>query len=236
MKKIFNTENLIRFIFFTFIASTIYVVVRIVLAPTVAPSAEITIRVKSDYVLMLVQCLLGVLALLIPRILKDRIKLNIPNAMIIAYAVFLYCAIYLGEVRNFYYRIPHWDTILHTFSGVALGALGFFLVNLLNKPKSIPLSMSPVFIALFAFFFALALGAMWEMYEFTIDYFLHTNSQKYALESGQMLVGQDALMDTMKDLVVDALGALVMSLIGFFSLKKDKRWIDQFQITVEKAN
>jgi len=230
MKKVFNAKNLMRFIFITFIASIAYVVVRIIIAPTVEPPSDIAVRVKSDYTLMLLQCIFGVLAMLLPGYLRSKVRLNIPNAMMIAYAVFLYCGIYLGEVRNFYYNVPHWDTILHIFSGAALGALGFSIVSLLNKPKSASFSLSPVFVAIFAFCFALALGVIWEIYEFLMDSILNTNMQKYALESGELLIGQAALADTMKDLIVDAIGAFAMSVIGYISLKHNKGWLERVHI------
>ena len=150
MKKIFNTKNLLRFITGTFIVSIAFIVVRIILAPVTADPADIGVRVKSDYVLMLLQCCIGLFAMFLPGILRRTMNLTIPSVMLILYAVFLYCAIYLGEVRNFYFTVPHWDTILHTFSGAALGAFGFSLVSLMNKAESVPLSLSPLFVALFA--------------------------------------------------------------------------------------
>lgn len=230
MKKIFNTANLMRFIFATFIASIVYVAVRIILAPTVSPPSDITVRVKSDYALMLLQSIFGAIAILLPGYIRRRARLNIPDAMMIAYAVFLYCAIFLGEVRNFYYIVPHWDTILHTFSGAALGALGFSLVTLLNKSDSIQFDLSPVFVAVFALCFALALGVIWEIYEFTIDCLLKTNMQKYALETGEQLIGQAALADTMKDLIVDAIGAFTISAVGYVSLINKKSFLEKLRI------
>ena len=229
-KKLFNTKILTIFVLFTFVISFVYVSVRIALAPTIAPSSEITIRVKSDYILMLLQSLLGIIAMLLPSIIRHKTKLYIPSFMLCVYAIFLYCAIYLGEVRNFYYSVPHWDTILHIFSGSALGALGFSIVNLLNKSETVTYSLSPGFVALFAFLFSLSLGVLWEIYEFSMDYFLHTNMQKYALESGELLAGQAAILDTMKDLIVDTLGAFVMSTIGYISLKDKRNWLEKFQI------
>ena len=73
-----------------------------------------TQRTKSDYVLMLIQCLLGIVAMIIPNIVVKRKNVQIPSNMYIFYLIFLYCAIFLGEVRSFYYLIPEWDTILHT--------------------------------------------------------------------------------------------------------------------------
>ena len=229
-RRLINTKRLMIFIFFTFMVSIAYVSVRIATAPTVAPSAEGIVRVKSDYVLMLVQCILGAVAMTIPGFLWRTFRLSIPGVMMAMYAGFLYCAIYLGEVRNFYYKIPHWDTILHTFSGAALGALGFSLVSLLNKSETVPVSLSPIFVALFAFCFAASLGVLWEIYEFSVDYFLHTNMQKYALETGEKLSGQMAIIDTMKDLIVDAIGAAAVSIAGYISMKDKKGWLERFQL------
>ena len=51
--------------------------------------------------------------------------------------------------------------------------------------------------------------------------------QKFALEDGTALVGRDALWDTMKDIIVDTVGALVMSVIGYISLKYKKGWVEK---------
>ena len=230
VKKIFNTKNLIRFVFLTFVASNVFVIIRMILSPAIAPLSDTAIRVKSDYILMLLQSLLGITAMLLPGMLNKKFRLSVPSIMIIFYAVFLYCAIYLGEVRAFYYRVPHWDTTMHTFSGAALGALGFSVVSLLNKSDSAAFHLSPGFVALFSFCFALMLGVLWEIYEFAMDYFLGTNMQKFMLESGELLIGQKALTDTMKDLIVDAIGAFTMSVIGYISLKYNKGWIERVKV------
>ncbi|MCL2771953.1 MAG: hypothetical protein FWD71_01270 [Oscillospiraceae bacterium] len=233
IKRIFKLKYLLRFVLFTFAASIIYVTVRIILAPTVAPdtNTDVVIRVKSDYALMLAQSIVGVIAMLLPGLLERRIHLHIPSIMLVSYALFLFGAIYLGEVRRFYYTVPNWDTILHVFSAAALGSIGFSIVNILNKSEAVAFSLSPVFVALFAFCFALSLGAMWEIYEFSMDGVLHTNMQKYALESGEKLIGQAALSDTMKDIIVDAIGAFVMSSIGYISLKYKKNWLKNLEVT-----
>ncbi len=234
LKKIFNGKTMLWFIFITLLFSAIFLTIEIILAPTVAPEGDITVRVKGDYVLMLSQCILGVFALMLPRILQKRSHVYIPSRMIIVYALFLYCAIYLGEVRAFYYNVPHWDTILHTFSGAMLGALGFSFISILNKTDSVPLNLSPIFVAAFTLCFAVTLGVIWEIYEFSADLILHTNMQKFAFENGDPLIGQTALMDTMKDLIVDTVGAFIMSVIGYISLKYDKDWLEKLQLKINK--
>jgi uncharacterized membrane protein YjdF len=101
-----------------------------------------------------------------------------------------------------------------------LGALGFVLVDILNKDSKVAVDLSPFFVAAFAFCFALAVGALWEVYEFSFDAVLGLNMQKHTTESGVALVGKTALSDTMKDIIIDALAALVVSVLGYILNKR----------------
>ncbi|MEN8078151.1 hypothetical protein ABFP60_14385 [Clostridioides difficile] len=230
-----NWQKLLNyFVLITLISTIIFLVFAINKAPTVADPNEPFIRIKSDYALMLSQCVLGVVAMLLPGMLKHKLRIDIPSNMLILYTLFLYSAIYLGEVKSFYYNVPNWDNILHTFSGAMIGALGFSIVTLLNKTEEVPINLSPIFVALFSFCFAVTLGVVWEFYEFTFDGVLGLNMQKFALENGTQLIGRAALVDTMVDLFVDAVGALIMSIIGYISLKYNKGWIEKLQVRIKK--
>ena len=234
MIKQWNWSKILSmFVFASLLVSAIFVAVRLVLAPS-QPDGSNFERLKSDYVLMLVQCVLGMVVLLLPSVIARRLKIEIPSGMMILFVIFLYCAIYLGEVRSFYYHIQSWDTVLHWFSGAMIGALGFSFVALFNNSERIPVNLSPFFVAAFAFCFAVTLGVFWEFYEYSFDGLLGLNMQKFALEDGTQLVGRAALQDTMKDLVVDAVGAFAASLIGYISLKHKKGWIEKFQIIRKK--
>ena len=232
--KIRKKKNLTKIISNVVLASFViplgFIIYKIITAPVSNDLHVANLKVKSDYVLMFIQCLLGIVALFIPNIISKKKKIMIPNTMYIVYVIFLYAAIFLGEVRDFYYRVPHWDTILHTFSGAGIGALGFSVVSLLNKNENIKFNLSPFFVSLFAFCFAVMVGVFWEIYEFSFDGLLGLNMQKFALENGNLLVGRMALKDTMKDLIVDTLGAFFMCFIGYVSLKYKKGWIDKLII------
>ena len=204
----------------TLILSVGYAAIRCIMAPAEIEDGKPYQKLKSDYILMILQCTLGIIVMMLPTFISHKWKIVVPNAIVILYYIFLYCAIYLGEVRNFYFVIPYWDTILHAFSGAMLGALGFILVDLLNKDQKVHVNLSPFFISLFAFCFALAVGAMWEVYEFSFDALLGLNMQKHTTETGTALVGTAALADTMKDIIVDALAALGVSIIGGIATKK----------------
>lgn len=231
LKRIFNGKMLIQFIFWSLALSVVFVTVRMILAPTTTDDPSV--RVKSDYVLSILQCCVGVAAMLLPDLLRKRLRISVPSKMIIAYALFLYCAIYLGEVRSFYFNVPHWDVVLHVFSGSMLGALGFSVITFLNKADRIPMNLSPIFVVFFSFCFAVTMGVVWEFYEFIADGLLGTNMQKFALEGGEALVGREALTDTMKDLFVDAIGAGIISVFGYISLKHKKGWLEKIQLKAE---
>jgi uncharacterized membrane protein YjdF len=219
------------FVFSTLVASTVFSLINVILSPSGAVKQVQFQKLKSDYVLMLIQCIMGIIIMFLPSMLERRWKINVPGFMHIVFVVFLYAAIYLGEVRSFYYHIPHWDTVLHTFSGAMIGALGFSVVRLLNDSEKVSINLSPLFVAIFAFSFALAIGALWEVYEFSFDKLLGLNMQKFAYEDGSLRVGRDALSDTMKDLIVDALGALGTSIMGYISLRFKKGWLEMFEVT-----
>ncbi len=208
-------------LFASLLISIAYIIIKIIQAPSVITD-EAYERLRSDYVLSLLQCILGLIVMFIPAFVERKFYIDIPNKMEVAYFVFLYCAIYLGEVRNFYHLIPYWDTILHAISGAMLGTLGFTLVSFLNDMGILDTHLSPFFIALFAFCFALTAGALWEIYEFLADSVLGTNMQRYMTLDGTMLVGHAALRDTMKDLIVDAISALAVAIIGYYTIKMNK--------------
>lgn len=218
------------YVFVSLTLAIIGIIIMMIIAPSTQKTDDPNGKIKSDYVLMLTQCALGMIVLFLPGIIEHKVKIEIPSKMMILFTLFIYAATFLGEVRSFYYRVPHFDTILHTLSGGMIAALGFSLIAFLNNSDKIPVTLSPIFVACFTFCFALALGGLWEIYEFLADGVLGTNMQKFALEDGTNLIGRVAVMDTMKDIIVDAVGAFVISVIGYISLKYEKGWIEKLQI------
>ena len=203
----------------SFVASIIFVIVRLFIAPG-TPNENLPFqKVRSDYALMLAQCVLGLFMIYLPYLLQKKWKILFPDMMYILFFIFLYCAIYLGEVRSFYYTVAHWDTILHLTSAAMLATLGFNIVSLLNDSTVVKMNMSPFFVAFFAFCFAVMAGAIWEIYEFTFDGILGFNMQKFATYEGVQLIGRAAVMDTMKDICADTISALVVSILGYTQLR-----------------
>ena len=211
----------------------IYTLVRFIISPADRPDDALFFKIKSDYLLMFLQCLLGIAVMSLPSILNKKWNIVLPTTVCILYYVFLYCAIFLGEVFKFYYIVPHWDTLMHAFSGAMLGALGFELVDFLNKDSHVKVSLSPFFVSLFAFCFALAMGSLWEIYEFAFDSFLGLNMQKHTTWEDIPLVGRLALADTMKDIIIDAIAAFAVAAIGFVTNRKKRK--DPIAATFKEA-
>ena len=78
------------------------------------------------------------------------------------------------------------------------------------------MNLSPIFVIIVAFCFALTMGVFWEIFEFGADRLSGFNMQKFRMP------GQDGLVDTMEDLIVDAIGAFVACIVGWKYMKKKK--------------
>lgn len=218
-KKIKFTTVIGIILFLSMFFSLGYAIIKFIQAPTTVSDTEPYQKLKSDYLLMITQCCLGITVMALPSFISKKLKVVVPNAIVVVYYLFLYCAIYLGEIKNFYYHIPYWDAALHFFSGAMLGALGFILVDILNKDRNVKVDLSPFFVALFAFSFAMAITVLWELYEFAFDDILGLNMQKFRTESGIPLPGREALSDTMEDMYLATLAALIPTTIGYISSK-----------------
>ncbi len=169
-----------------------------------------------------------VLVASLPVALGARFDVRIPPEFELLAVVFVYASLFLGEVHGFYARYWWWDILLHTGSGLVLGIFGFLLVYVMNEKSDVHLSMKPAFVALFAFMFALGMGCLWEILEFSIDQTFGTTMQK------------SGLVDTMSDLIVDGIGAAVIAILGYGYLSTAgtesflERWIHSFVIANER--
>lgn len=203
-------------------------------------------------------CILALILFTLPTIISEKFKIGIPSLLEGIIYLFIYSTAILGEINNFYGRIPFWDTILHTLNGFLCAGIGFSLVDLLNQ-NSKRIKLSPLYIAIVAFCFSMTIGILWEFFEFTADYLTKTDMQKdrivreissvmlnkdnenvpikikdiekteiyskdgtvTTIENGYLDIG---LIDTMKDLFVNFIGAVVFSIIGFLHVQNREKY------------
>ena len=195
-------------------------------------------------------CVLTLVLLLIPSLIQINLKIELPTALEITILVFIFAAEILGEIQSYYIKFPFWDTVLHTINGFLMAAIGFALVDILNRSKKFSIQLSPVFLAIVAFCFSMTIGVIWEFFEYWMDQFFGLDMQKDTVIQGfssvlldptksnipvpvqditEVLInGRDlglggyldiGLIDTMNDLFVNFVGAVLFSIIGYFYVK-----------------
>ena len=141
-----------------------------------------------------------------PVFFEKKYKILLPLEFEFILVFFFYSTLFLGEVHGYYEKFWWWDVALHTGSALAFGFIGFILIYLLYRSNKV--KTNPVIIAIFSFCFAIAIGVVWEIFEFSMD-------QIFGLE-----MQNSGLVDTMWDLIVDFIGALIASIGGYFYVKK----------------
>ena len=129
-------------------------------------------------------CLFTLLLFLLPPFVEKTFNLKLPTGLEITVLVFIFAAQVLGELAEFYVKVPLWDTLLHTACGFLAASLGLSLTDLLNRSDRFPVRLSPFFVGLMSFCFSMTVGVLWEFFEFGMDVLFHTDMQKdYILHS-----------------------------------------------------
>ncbi len=147
-----------------------------------------------------------------------RYNIIIPQIFQFVIIFFIYASLFLWDINEFYYIFPWWDTLLHSFAGLALGFIGFLIPYIFYKTREF--KAPPLMIVIFGFCFAVTLGTLWEITEFMMDSIFTLDMQK-ARNLGIMDGTFDSRLwvkDTMNDLILDSLGALIASLFGYLYL------------------
>ncbi len=198
-------------------------------------------------------CALTLLLFLIPSFVERRLHIDVPNTLEVIILLFIFSAEILGEIQEYYLIFPFWDTMLHTINGFLMAAIGIAMVDILNRSKKFKVRLSPAFVAVVAFCFSMTIGVLWEFFEYGMDCFFHMDMQKdtYIFSVSSVLLnpeGRNAavtvpvesvvvngqpwagyidigLHDTMKDLLVNFIGAAVFSVIGMvYIMGRGRGW------------
>lgn len=226
----------------------IYAVVRLIVLGILVRSA-FTGQTENIFT-----CVLTLFLLYLPSLVEWKMDIRLPSALEITVVVFIFAAEILGELACFYVNVPFWDKALHTVSGFIYAAVGYSMVDILNRNHKVSFELSPIFLALVAFCFSMTIGALWEIFEYAVDCILVKDMQKDTVIQQITSVRLDptnsnipitisgiedvivngeslglggyldiGLHDTMGDLIVNMIGALVFSAIGFFQQKNQKK-------------
>jgi hypothetical protein len=161
-----------------------------------------------------------------PLFVEKKFRVDYPSEFELLILVFIYAALYLGDIHHFYTYFWWWDILLHSLSGMIISIFAFTLVYMMNNKPTVALKMSPIFIVLFTFSFAVAMGVVWEIMEFSMDSIIGTNWQHR----------DTGVLDTMKDLICDTLSALFTSIVGYFYLTRKWTYFSSLQAKLVNRN
>lgn len=200
-------------------------------------------------------CVLTLFLFSMPSLLERKLNIDLPNTLEIIILLFIYAAEILGEIGAYYVTFPHWDTVLHTLNGFLCAAIGFSLIDILNRHNRTRFHLSPLYLAIVSFCFSMTVGVLWEFFECTMDQFFYLDMQKDSIvhSIGTILLDPNGsnhpvtlrnitdviviqadgtqiplglggyldigLLDTMEDLFVNFIGALIFSVIGYFYVR-----------------
>ena len=228
---------------------TVYVLLR--LAVILVLVAQIFNRNYENVFL----CVLTLVLFTVPSLVEGWARIDLPDTLEIIILCFIFAAEILGEIQAYYVRFPYWDTMLHTMNGFLCAAIGFSLVDLLNRRNHPSLHLSPFYMAVTAFCFSMTVGVLWEFGEYAMDQLFLLDMQKDTVVSEFATVMLDTsvtntavpvediadviivhsdgtqqalglggyldvgLHDTIEDMFVNFIGAVVFSTVGYFFVR-----------------
>jgi hypothetical protein len=176
---------------------------------------------KKDWI-WVVGCSFTILVSFTPTILKRDFGITLPFVLdlLISIVIFLHVG---GVILNFYGNFPGYDTITHFVASILIGFLAFIIIYILDEYWD-GLHMDVYGMAFLVVIFAMAMGVVWELFEWTTDLLLGTREQW-------------GLQDTMKDLLVDTLAGIVIAVVGVKLVQRGqlKRFTEQFGEQVDKG-
>ena len=200
-------------------------------------------------------CIATVFFVALPLILSILFKWKMNLFFYILFTFYTFGPL-LGAVYNFYYFTSWWDILLHLLAGTVFAVVGAQLSDVLNKNNK----TSYIFAAIFGVLVSIGIAVVWEFFEYSCDTFLNSDMQAdtiinvintkinrtdgiadvfnnitETLVNGQSLGIEGyldiGLIDTMHDMIIETVGALVFLVYVLFDkdrnpmivqIKKDK--------------
>ena len=163
----------------------VYLVLRLIVLVSLV-SAILRQEYESAFV-----CVLVLFLFMLPFFIQKNFGICLPSTLEIIILLFIFAAEILGELQSYFIQYPDWDTMLHTTNGFLCAAVGFSLIDILNRDAKIKFTLSPVYVALAAFCFSMTIGVLWEFFEFGMDRLFHMDMQK------------DTIVHTMSSVMLD---------------------------------
>ncbi len=158
----------------------------------------------------------------IPDLIRKKARIYITPGFRYVFLIFVFLAQFLGEIADLFNRVIWWDNMLHFISAFTITLIGYIASYLISDNDGTYDLMSIGAASLFALAFSVALGSLWEIFEYIVDVAFDFNMQK------------SGLVDTMEDLIFCVAGSFIACLIyipdkkkNFFARKAVEDFVDQ---------
>lgn len=161
--------------------------------------------------------MLGLVLVFVPRIAEWVLRLQKDYLLRLTSYLYLFLVYGIGMIFNGYDRIPLYDKVMHTLTGVVFGLCGliaFYFLKPKQDGKIVVCKEEFWQAAVFSAGIAAIIAIGWEIVEFVLDLILH-NDPQHVLDTG--------VNDTMMDMIVCMVGALLFWLPMHSYYAKGKR-------------
>lgn len=150
------------------------------------------------------------------------LKLRFPLSFKVIWLLFIIAAMYLGELHNFFYRFSWWDEMVHSCTAMLLTYSALIVAHILSRDRDLTRHLGPLMTAALMLSMTLAFGAVWELFEFSVDKVLGLNLLKgrATTDMNSVYDWQRALENTMADLLMDLSGALAVAAAALLHFRK----------------
>lgn len=161
-------------------------------------------EVYNGQYLFAVAVAVAALLSLIPSIVQRNYRVTLPFELDLLITLSLFLHTFMGEWLNLYHRVWLYDKVLHVYGTAVIAMLAFLITYTLHYSRKVRLSIP--LIGFFTVIFAMAVGGLWEIGEFTVDSLFNTHAQ-------------DGLADTMWDMINDLAGGFVIAVLGMLYVR-----------------
>ena len=202
---------------------------------------------------------------MLPRMIEKKIHIEIPDIIESMILISIYASVILGEISYYYVLFSPWDTILHLLNGFITAAIGYSFIDFINHGRKFTMVFSPAFTMLYIICFAATAGVLWEIFEFSGDSLFGKDMQKdvYINQINSILLNPEelnepvkitfdsvvingnewqdyvdiGLIDTMKDMILNIIGAIVFAVYLYFRIKKTGgNNLEEFLVQFQQKN
>ena len=168
--------------------------------------------VRDDNVVLVLKDLSIVLTINAIYILNKLFKLKISEELNFIYIFFVFLAHFLGVICELYNYIYCYDKVTHFISGIVSSFVAIYILEKFDILKKRNL----IFNILFIISFSLMIASIWEIFEYLASFYLGVDPQK---------VITTGVTDTMLDIIVACLGAILVSLSYYYEYGQDENFI-----------